>query len=174
MSKIFEIYEPEELNDNPFKLIGKDWMLITAGSPDKFNTMTASWGGLGVLWNKKVCFIFVRPSRYTYGFLEESDTFTLSFFEEKYREALSFCGSKSGRDVDKVTATGLTPIASESGSIYFEEARLVMECKKIYYQDIVLANFLDSENIEKCYNGQDYHRVYVGEILGCYGKDFQG
>ena len=97
-----------------------------------------------------------------------------SFFEEKYREALSFCGSKSGRDVDKVSATGLTPIASESGSIYFEEARLVMECRKIYYQDIVPANFLDSENIEKCYNGQDYHRVYVGEILGCYGKDYQG
>jgi len=165
----FEQIDPVSIQDNPFKLIGKDWMLVTSGNMDKFNTMTASWGGLGILWNKKVCFVFIRPTRYTYEFMEQNDNFTLSFFSEDYRKALSFCGTHSGRDVDKVAATGLTPVSGSQNTVYFEEAKLVLECKKLYYQDIDPANFLD-QNIEKNYAERDYHRVYVGEIIGCYVK----
>lgn len=170
MYKNFKQIEPEAITENPFQLIRGDWMLITAGNIDGFNTMTASWGGMGVLWNKKVCFAFVRPSRYTYGFMEEEEYFTLSFFEEKYREILRFCGSKSGRDVDKIAATGLTPQEGPKGAVAFAEAKLIIECKKIYYQDIDPNNFLDKD-IEKSYLRPDYHRVYVGEISGCYILD---
>jgi flavin reductase (DIM6/NTAB) family NADH-FMN oxidoreductase RutF len=169
MNNSFKSIEPEKITANPFQLIGADWMLITAGSLDKFNTMTASWGGMGILWNKKVCFIFVRPSRYTYEFTEAQESFTLCFFEEKYRKVLSFCGSKSGRDVDKVAETGLTPQEGKSGSVYFEEAKLVIECRKIYYQDIDKAHFLDP-SIAKCYIDQGYHRMYIGEIINILEK----
>jgi len=157
---------PEQLGESAFKLIGSDWMLITAGGIDSFNTMTASWGGLGVIWGKNVCYCVIRPGRHTYEFMENGDAFTLSFFEEKYRRALTYCGSKSGRDVDKVKETGLTPMRSESGSVYFEEARLVLECRKMYFQDIDPANFLDP-TIAENYPERDYHRVYIGEILKC-------
>lgn len=170
MNDKFILIEPERVSENPFQLIGSDWMLITAGNLQKFNTMTASWGGMGILWNKKVCFCLVRPSRYTYNFIEEAQSFTLSFFEEKYRKALAFCGSRSGREVDKIAATGLTPVEGSQGTVYFQEARLVMECRKIYYQDLEPGNFLDS-GIEKNYNGNDYHRLYVGEITECRVKE---
>ncbi|UWG98946.1 flavin reductase family protein [Dehalobacter sp. DCM] len=170
MNQLFQVIKPEELNENVFKLIGKDWMLITAGNKEKFNTMTASWGGLGILWNKKVCFCFIRPNRYTYEFMENENTFTLSFLEEKYREVLRFCGSNSGRDVDKIATTGITPIESIHGSVYFEEAKLVMECRKIYTQDLSPESFVEPE-LEKNYNGQDYHRLYIGEIIDCYLKE---
>ena len=156
---------PEELTENPFKLIGADWMLITAGSLDGFNTMTASWGGLGVLWERKVCFIFVRPTRHTYGFLERAGMFTLSFFDERYRAALRFCGTRSGRDTDKVQGTGLTP-ASDGEAVWFLEARLVLACRKLYVQDLGPERFLDPR-IEDLYPQKDYHRMYVGEIMRC-------
>jgi flavin reductase (DIM6/NTAB) family NADH-FMN oxidoreductase RutF len=157
--------KPELLTDNPFKLIGADWMLITAGSPDSYNTMTASWGGLGVLWERKVCYIFIRPTRHTYAFIERSQDFTISFFEEKYRSALQFCGSHSGRDTDKIKGAGLTPV-KEGGVVYFEEARLVLECRKLYFQDISPECFLDPK-IDGMYPMKDYHRMYVGEIRKC-------
>ena len=164
IEKIFAEIKPEQITDNTFKLIGKDWMLITAGSPESYNTMTASWGGLGVLWNKDVCFCFVRPSRYTYDFMEKADSFTLSFFDEQYREALKLCGTKSGRDIDKAAATGLTPISGiTAGTTCFSEASIVVECRKIYFQDLIPENFLDP-SIEDSYNGSDYHRMYIGEI----------
>lgn len=161
----FKETTPEFLTDNPFKLIGKDWMLITAGTPASFNTMTASWGGLGVLWEKRVAFCFIRPTRYTYEFVERSDTFTLSFFEERHRKALSFCGSHSGRDTDKIKKTGLTP-ANQGGFVYFDEARLVLACRKLYFQDISPEHFLD-QAINDMYPQRDYHRMYVGEIVQC-------
>lgn len=158
--------DPAQIEDNVFKLIGNDWMLITAGNPEKFNMMTASWGGMGVLWGKQVCFCFVRPQRYTYEFMEREDHFTLTFFTEEYRKALNLCGSKSGREMDKAAAAGLTPVAGEKGSVYFREARLVLECKKLYYQDLNPEHFLDI-SIERNYPGKDYHRMYIGEIIGC-------
>ncbi len=158
---------PEDLSDNIFKLIGKDWMLITAGTPGAYNTMTASWGAAGVLWNKNVCFCFIRPGRHTRAFMEKNNMFTLSFFGEEYRAALNLCGTKSGRDSDKAKEAGITPVKSPAGAVYFSEARLVIECKKIYCQDIDPANFIEPA-INSNYPKKDYHRMYVGEILNCY------
>ena len=113
---------PEQIQDNPFKLIGKDWALVTSGTKDSFNTMTVSWGGVGVMWGKPVAFTFIRPQRHTFGFIENNNYFTMSFFDEEYRDALNFCGTKSGRDDDKPKETGLTPAFTEDGIPYFEQA----------------------------------------------------
>jgi flavin reductase (DIM6/NTAB) family NADH-FMN oxidoreductase RutF len=169
MPKDFKAISTLHITDNVFKLIGSDWMLITAGGIDSFNTMTASWGAFGELWNKKVCFCFVRPTRYTYEFMERSDCFTLSFFERKYREVLNLCGTKSGRDVNKVAETGLTPVVGKTGAVYFSEARLVLECKKTYFADLDPTHFLEPE-IEEEYPKKDYHRMYIGEIAHCLTK----
>jgi flavin reductase (DIM6/NTAB) family NADH-FMN oxidoreductase RutF len=168
MKDFFKI-KPEKLNENVFSLLGSDWMLITAGNIDIFNTMTASWGGMGVLWNRNVCYIVVRPQRYTFTFLEKKEYFTLSFFHEKYREVLKFCGARSGRDVNKAEKTGITPEQTSNGAVYFAEARLVLECKIIYYQDIDPKNFIDP-SIGDNYPQQDYHRMYVGEIVSVMSK----
>jgi flavin reductase (DIM6/NTAB) family NADH-FMN oxidoreductase RutF len=157
---------PELLKENPFKLIGEDWMLITAGTPESFNMMTASWGGLGVLWNKNVVICFVRPTRHTFEFLEKSQSFTLSFFGPEHRNILDYCGAYSGRDVNKIKETNLTPVKSSLDSVYFEEARLVLECKKIYFNDLNPGNFLDN-SIMRNYQINDYHRMYIGEIHKC-------
>jgi flavin reductase (DIM6/NTAB) family NADH-FMN oxidoreductase RutF len=156
---------PDELTDNPFKLIGEDWMLITAGTSDSFNTMTASWGGLGVLWERKVATCYIRPTRHTFSFVERSSVFTLSFFGEQHRKALQYCGTHSGRNSDKVKGAGLTPV-QEGGAIYFNEARLVLVCRKIYAQDIDPGLFLDPA-IGSMYPQKDYHRMYIGEIVKC-------
>ncbi len=161
---------PEEIKDNPFKLIASDWMLITAGHKDSFNTMTASWGGLGHLWNKNVAFIFIRPNRYTYQFTEKNEYFTLCFFEEKYRNILNVCGSKSGRNFDKIKSTGLIPLETKEKNIYFEQARLVLECRKLYYDDIKPQFMLDKK-IESLYPKKDYHRLYIGEIINVVSKE---
>ena len=163
----FTEIKAEELKDNPFDLIGKQWMLITAGNEEKCNTMTASWGGWGVLWDKNVCFCFVRPTRYTFDFMEKHDRFTLSFFEESYRPALAFCGANSGRTVKKAEKTGLTPAAEDGGGVYFEQANLVLACRKIYFQDLAPKHFLDS-SIHEFYSGSDHHRMYIGEIMKCW------
>jgi flavin reductase (DIM6/NTAB) family NADH-FMN oxidoreductase RutF len=161
--KAFKEISPLEIPGNPIHLIGKEWMLITAGTPEHFNTMTASWGSMGELWFKPVSFCFVRPQRYTYEFLEKGDSFTLSFFEEKHKPQLNFCGSRSGRETDKAGECGFTPRAADNGSVYFEEARLVLECRKLYFQDMDPANFLDG-SIMKNYPNNDFHRMYIGEI----------
>lgn len=170
MAGMFTKIDPEELQLKPFKLILKDWMLITAGPPDSYNTMTGGWGGLGALWGKHICWCVIRPQRYTYEFMEREQSFTLSFFEEQYRPALELCGSKSGRDIDKAAAAGLTPIAGTlPGTTSFAEARMVVECRKIYFQDIDPRNFLDP-SIHEWYPEKDYHRLYVGEVVNCLVK----
>ncbi len=160
--KEFAEIRPEELQENPFDLIGRQWMLITAGDETAANTMTASWGGAGVLWNKPVAFTFIRPTRHTYGFAEAQDTFSLCFFEEAYRPALQLCGRVSGRDRDKIADAGLT-LRHDRQAPYFDEARLVLICRKLAAQDIDPAGFADT-GIDDHYH-DDYHRVYVGEIL---------
>ena len=165
VNKFVEL-EPEMIKESVFKLIGSDWMLISAGTKESFNMMTASWGGFGVLWNNNICFCVIRPTRYTFEFMEKQDRFTLSFFDEEYKKKLNYCGSYSGRHVNKVKETGLTPLFTESQAVYFNEARLVIECEKIYYQDLDPANFLD-ESIEENYPKKDYHRMYVGKIVRC-------
>ncbi len=151
------------LEKTPFEMIGKDWMLITAGNSDRYNTMTASWGGLGVLWNKNVVFAFVRPQRFTYDFLNDSDYFSCSFFSEDYRDALAFCGKYSGRDVDKAKECNLTPDFSEEAP-FFSQADTVIVCKKLYVQDMTEDSFLDKSLLSN-YSNNDYHRVFVGEIV---------
>lgn len=153
--------------ENVFDLIGKEWMLVTAGNEKSFNTMTASWGGMGWLWNKPVAFIFIRPERYTHDFIEENDRLTLSFFPEECRKALQVCGSKSGRDTDKVKEAGLEPVALESGSMTFSQARMTLDCRKLFKADMTEANFIDKEVLKRWYNekpGGGLHTVYVVEI----------
>lgn len=164
MIEEFTEIKPEEIKDNTFKLIGSDYMLITAGNLKSYNTMTASWGGLGVLWNKNIAVCFVRPHRYTYQFMESTDNFTLSFFEQKYKGVLDYCGSKSGRDVNKALECKLTAIESTLKGVFFSQARLVLECKKIYFQDLQESNFLD-KSIAHNYPKKDFHRMYIGEII---------
>jgi flavin reductase (DIM6/NTAB) family NADH-FMN oxidoreductase RutF len=168
MNTVFQETKPEDIGRNPFKLIGEDWMLITAGTKDSFNTMTGAWGGLGIIWDKRVAMCLVRPNRYTYEFMERSRSFSLSFFDEQYRDALTYCGTKSGRDVNKVAQTGLTPVFGED-TIYFAQSRLVIECRKIYFQDILPGNFLVPE-IDGFYPKKDYHRMYFGEIIRCLSR----
>ena len=153
---------PVEKLSNAFDLIGKQWMLITAGQMNAFNTMTASWGGIGVLWNKPVCFIFIRPQRYTLEFLEKNEYFTLSFLPEEKREALKICGSTSGRDCDKIAKAGLTPISC-GNTLAFDESEKIILCKKLYFGDLSPNGFL-SADIAMNYPNHDYHRVYIGEI----------
>lgn len=162
MGKFVEV-PIKELEAKPFSLINDRWMLITAGTSEKLNTMTASWGGLGTLWNKSVAFAFIRPTRYTFEFTENSDYFTLSFYDESYKSALNLCGSKSGRDIDKVEATGLTPIFDED-LVYFEQANLVLVCKKVYADFIKPECFID-EGLDKFYSLKDYHKMYIGEVV---------
>ena len=159
----FKTITPNDITDNAFKLIGKDWALVT------FNTMTVSWGSVGIMWNKPVAFTFIRPQRYTFGFLEKNGMFTMSFFDEEFRKALQICGTKSGRDIDKVKETGLTPAFTGDGVPYFEEARLVLVCKKLYAQDLNEDSIIE-EAVKSNYSGDDYHRMYISEIVSVLKK----
>lgn len=154
---------PNNLEKTPFEMIGKDWMLLTAGDENKYNTMTASWGGLGVLWNKNVVFAFVRPQRFTIEFMNDSDYFSCSFFDESYRNALAYCGKYSGRDVDKAKECNLTPDFTENAP-FFKEANTVLVCKKLFMQDMTEDCFIDKTLLSN-YENNDYHRVFVGEIV---------
>ena len=162
--------DPKTIQDNVFSTIGSDWLLITAGTKERCNTMTASWGGLGVLWGRNVATVYIRPQRYTYEFVEQSDCFTISVFDESWRDALNLCGTKSGRDVDKIKECGFTVVEGEGGAPYFEQARLVLVCRKLYWQDMDPDHFLDPEIDSRFYAQKDYHRVYVGEIVEAYKR----
>ncbi|MDR2095144.1 MAG: flavin reductase family protein [Treponema sp.] len=166
-----------DFSGSPSRRIGEGWMLITAGNvaEDKsnWNTMTASWGALGVLWGRDAAFMFIRPSRHTFAFANENSLFTLSFFDKKYCEALNICGAESGRDIDKAGKTGLNPVVFDgsladgkaAGAIGFKEASDIIVCRKLYTHDFDPGRFLDPVFIEKNYNGKDYHRLYIGEAL---------
>lgn len=159
----------KDLNMNPFIKIGKEWMLITAGNEDKFNTMTASWGGVGVLWNKDVAYTFIRPCRYTFEFTEKEEFFSLCFFEEEYRDALTLCGRKSGRNCDKVKEANLTPQFID-GVPCFKEASLTLICRKMYSQQMS-KDCAFTEEVTKHYSeNEPYHTFYVGEIVKAFTK----
>ncbi len=156
-----------EFSLNPFKRIDKDWCLITAGSKESFNTMTASWAGLGVIWHKNVATCYIRPQRYTKQFVDSNEYFTVTFFPDGYRDALTYCGRNSGRDVDKVKQTGLTPWFTENG-VSFAEANLVLVCRKLYAQDMKEECFVDKAVIDRNYPNKDWHTLYIGEIVKAY------
>ena len=156
--------DPKTLDKNVFSAIGDQWMLITAGTASQCNTMTASWGGLGVIWGAPAATCYIRPQRYTKEFVDREDYFTLSFFGEEHRKALQLCGSKSGREVDKVKECGFTVRAAECGAPWFEEAELVLVCRKRFVQP------MDPDNIpqdvkDRFYPEEDYHVMYIGEIV---------
>ncbi|PKP22033.1 MAG: flavin reductase [Bacteroidetes bacterium HGW-Bacteroidetes-21] len=160
---LFTEIDAKSIQDNVFQLIDKEWMLVTSGNKEKFNGMTASWGGLGVLWNKPVSFVFVRPTRHTYEFMETSSHYSLSFFGQNCREILKLMGTKSGRDINKMKVEGLTTLFNENEVPFNAEARLVLICEKLYSSDIDKEKVLFPW-IHKLYNGNDYHRMYIGEI----------
>lgn len=159
----FREVKPEELQINPFTTIGKDWFLVTAGDEKQYNTMTASWGGMGVLWRKNVVTIYIRPQRYTKEFIDKNERFTLSVLGEEYRHALNICGTKSGRDVDKFKEAGINPYFLE-GTTAVEEADMIFVCRKMYHQWMEKECFDDKEADALCYPDKDYHMVYVAEI----------
>ena len=160
----FKEVKPEQLEFNPFTRIGKEWMLITAGNQEGFNTMTASWGGAGVLWGKNVATAYIRPQRYTKEFVDKNDLFTLTFFGDGCREALNLCGTLSGRDCDKVGKAGLTPYFTDK-TVSFEEADTILVCRKLYEDTIKPECFLDKGSDIKWYPEKDYHMMYIAEIV---------
>ena len=160
---MFTKIDPKEIQENVFSLIGDQWMLITAGTKDKCNTMTASWGGLGVLWGAPMAVAYIRPQRYTKEFVDNSEYFTLSFFSEQYRKQLALCGSKSGREIDKVKECGFTVAEAQGGAPYFEQADLVFVCRKRMVQKME-ESLIPADVREKWYEG-DYHTMYWGEIV---------
>lgn len=152
-----------EFAGNPFELIGKKWMLVTAGNEDLANTMTASWGGMGVMWNKNVAFVVIRPTRYTKRFVDGSEWFSLSFLGDAYRKQLNYLGSVSGRDEDKIAVSGLT-LTYDRPAPYFGEADEVLICRKLYVQDLTPGGFIEKRLDSQWYPEHDYHTLYVAEI----------
>lgn len=163
----FKEISPEALRKNTFQLIGKDWMLITAGDENKTNAMTASWGGLGVMYGKNVAFIVIRPQRYTKEFIDSHETFSLNFFEKEYRKMLNYMGSVSGREEDKIAKSELTLEYSDH-TPYFNEARNVFICKKLFQQNLNGDSLLDERLDKTWYANKDYHTLYIAEITEAY------
>ncbi|MBR3844139.1 MAG: flavin reductase [Clostridia bacterium] len=160
---MFQEINIRDLPENAVSLIADRWLLITAGNKENYNMMTGSWGALGEMWGKDIAVTVIRPTRYTYEFMEQEEYFTLSILNPEISKAVhSVCGSKSGREVNKTKETDLTPIFDQG--VYFEQADIVLICKKIYISDVKPENFLDQSLDEKWYNN-DYHRMYVGEIV---------
>lgn len=163
-----------EIGENLVKLISKDWMLVTAGSENNFNTMTANWGFIGELWFKDMVEVFIRQERFTKEFVDREGRFTLCFFPEEYKKNLSVLGTKSGRDMDKIHNSGLTPITLESGQIAFEEAKLIIECKIVYSDILDEGKFLDHSIFDQCYANPKIpggiHTRYYAEIEKVFSK----
>lgn len=149
---------------NPFDKIGTEWMTITAGDSVKVNTMTASWGGVGVLWRKNVAFIFVRDSRYTKEFIDSHDTFSLNFFDNDQKAALKYFGMVSGRDEDKIANVRMN-VNFKYDTPYIDEARIVVLCKKLSKTSLSPEQILDKSILDECYGDHDFHTMYVGEIV---------
>jgi len=156
----------KELQINPFNLIGGDWMLVTAGNEQSgCNTMTVSWGHLGCLWghNDPTAVIYIRQSRYTKQFVDAEPYFTLSVLDSSFKKQLAYLGSVSGRDEDKIAKAGLTPVYAD-GSVYFEQAKMVLVCKKMYASELKAEGFVYQETLDQCYAQGDFHTMYVGKI----------
>lgn len=160
---MFKEVNIEDLSFNPFTKIGKQWMLVSAGDEKGYNMLTASWGGMGVLWGCNTVTAYIRQSRYTKKFIDSCDKFALSFFDEEYKNALSICGTKSGRDTDKAKEANITPYFIEDTTA-FNEAKMIIICSKIYADVMNKENFIDKEADEKFYADKDYHTLYIGKI----------
>jgi flavin reductase (DIM6/NTAB) family NADH-FMN oxidoreductase RutF len=153
---------------NIFSVFDKKWALLTAGNKDSFNTMTVSWGGMGTIWGKPVATVYVRTSRYTHEFMDREGYFTVSFYPEEYRKVLGVLGSKSGRDMDKMNASGLTAKALQE-SVTFEEAEITLVCRKMFMQRLEPSNITDPD-VAKFYAGDAPHDMYIGEVVDIISK----
>ncbi len=159
----------KDFNVDIFKLFDDHWALLTAGTPEDYNTMTISWGSLGTIWaprgnGRQIATVYVKPSRHTFGYLEQSDYYTISFFPESCRKDLAYLGSHSGRDEDKLAATSLTPVEKAEGTIGFEEATLTLVCHKLY-SDAFKKEGIPADIVQAYYDGEDPHHFFIGEIV---------
>lgn len=162
--KDFEKKEIFSFSDNLLKKISENWLLISSGSIDNYNMMTASWGTFGILWNQPVAQVFIRPSRYTFEFINKNDFFSISIFEPTYKDLLSFLGSKSGRDINKMKIEGLTPIDFNGKTVFFKEAKEVFILKKLF--DLPMQDkIIDAEVKNIFYKNDDYHHLFFGRII---------
>ena len=154
----------DKISYNPFKKFHEQWGLVTAGTKEKFNSMTISWGSMGTIWGKPMITVFIRPTRYTYEFIKSNEYFTVSFFDEKYRDKLSLMGNKSGRDIDKVKETGFTPKFLDKG-ITYEEASETFVLKKWYFQFMDASQIPD--DVKKVYYtpGDETHYIFIGLVI---------
>lgn len=159
---MFKEIKFEEIKENLGVTLAKKWTLITAGNQEKLNTMTISWGAFGELWYKNMVTVYIRQTRYTVEFLEKEEYFTISFYDDKYKKQLGICGSKSGRDIDKVKEISFTKKYDKAP--YFEEANLVLICKKVAKTNMKNTEIYDKQIKEKEYNNEEYHYMYNGII----------
>jgi flavin reductase (DIM6/NTAB) family NADH-FMN oxidoreductase RutF len=165
--------DPSNLKIQPHDLFDNQWLLLAAGNfaTGNYNAMTIGWGAVGTMWSKPFVMVAVRHSRHTYQFMENYATFTVSAFPEAFHDALSLLGTKSGRDGDKIRESGLTPVASSTvAAPSFAEAEIVIECRKVYENDLNPAHFMD-EGIYRHYPKRDFHRIYYGWIEKTFGTD---
>jgi len=160
---MFEEINPEQLDKSVFNLVGNVWMLVGAETDGKPNAMTASWGGLGVMWGKNVSFVVIRPQRYTKELVDAADRFSLSFLSDSYQKQKGYFGSVSGRDEDKIAASGLQ-ILHENCVPYFADASMAILCKKLFMQPYLEDSFLDKSLVEKWYPNRDFHTLYISEV----------
>ncbi len=165
----FTSVSPYEYNENMFKKIGKQWALISAQKDDTINAMTASWGGIGILWNKPVVYIFIRPQRYTNTLIDATTTFSLSFFHEEYRDMLQYMGRVTGKKEDKIKESGLHLVHHAEAPMY-KESEVTIICEKLYQQQLNPNGFINTNINEQHYPSHDHHIMYVGEIKQIYQK----
>ena len=152
-----------EFTTDILSVFDKKWALLTAGDSESFNTMTISWGGLGTIWGKPVATVYVRTSRYTHDFMDANEFFTVSFYPEECRQILGVLGSKSGRDMDKMKESGLTPVKAGE-SVSFKEAEVTLVCRKLFRQQLEVSN-IPEDVVKAMYEGQAPHDMYIGEIV---------
>lgn len=162
MSNFKEI-KLNKYNIDPFELKDK-WMLVTAKKDNDINTMTASWGGFGIMWNKEVAFVVIRPQRFTKEFVDASESFSLCFFDEAYKKQLAYLGKVSGRDENKIEKSALTAVIDDTQIPYFQEADVILFVKKLYAQPMGEEFFIEKSIIEKWFVEKDFHTLYIAEI----------
>lgn len=159
----FKEIAPKDLEKNPFQMIGSDWMLLTSKAGDQVNTMTASWGGVGIMWGKPVAYLVIRSSRFTKELIDKSQTLSISFLGKEHKKTLGYLGSVSGREEDKIKKSGLS-VVYENDIPYFQEANTVMLCRNLFTQELTLDHLLEQDFIQKWYSDHDLHSLYIVEI----------
>ena len=164
---LYNEVKPFEMTMNPFKVINKDWLLLTSGDENKCNSMTLSWGGFGIYMGKPITNVYVRQERYTKEFMDKNEYFTVCSFSEENREALKYMGNNSGRDGDKYKATGLKPIKIDK-TWAIEQATTIYVCKILSFSDVLVKNISECKEKTDFFdqnNPKDFHTMYMGEIV---------